>query len=227
MGDRGHACGPWAARSHRKTPRQERGIRSQPACWLEMAVLLLGISGCSESSAECAYPEQTRPFLLGASADPPLGEVVLIGASGGNYGPVEFSAYVESEDAGQAVQAVLLVDHGDTSGVSNGPYRGFVPGNSLPPGRLVDGPRGPLSISWHPQTAEVSGCHTVTLMATHQFQQSFGAYYCAADSDDVDTLTWVVALCDLASPGNCPYQDCPVYGSSAMAYCDDEQSNPP
>lgn len=121
----------------------------------------------------------------------------------------------------------MLIDYGDTSGVSNGPYRGFVPGEALPAGHLMQGPRGPLSISWRPQTAASAGCHTVTLIATHQFRQTSGAYYCAADPSDVDMLTWVVAACDLASPGDCSYDDCPVYGSASTEYCDDQQGSPP
>jgi hypothetical protein len=77
---------------------------------------------------------RARPFLIGGTASPTLGEMVLFQTDGAAaYTPIEFAADVVSDDGGEELQSVLLVDHGDASGASNGPFADYVPGEPLGP----------------------------------------------------------------------------------------------
>jgi hypothetical protein len=163
-------------------------------------MLLLGASSCLvTASPDFTPPERTRPEIVINDAYPPspaLGEFASywLDPASSQYTPIEFSSWVQSEDAGLAVQTMLLIDYGDQSGSSNGPYRWTVPGEPLAPATLSDGPRE-VAIGWRPQSQEPIGCHTVTLLTTHVFKQKNGAYYCPAEPDDASLLTWFALVC--------------------------------
>lgn len=163
--------------------------------------------------------KQTRPEIVTNdpfAPTPALGEFTELTKTTQGYPPALFQAWIESEDADQDVETVLLIDYGDESGVSNGPYRGFVPGEPLQAGALSDGPRGPVTISWRPQSQD-EGCHTVTLLVTHRFQQKTDSYYCPSVPQDASAVTWSVVLCD--ESGVCLYDTCPVRGEHTSTYC--------
>lgn len=174
------------------------------------------------SSPDFTPPEQTRPEIVTNDQFPPtpaLGEFTLFYPTAGEYSPVEFSAWVQSEDADQDVLAVLLIDYGDASDVSNGPWRAYVPGEPLAAGSMAQGPRGPVTISWRPGKLETPGCHTVTLLVTHEFRLDSDAYWCPQRAEDASTLTWFAAVCETASPEECDYTNCPVQGQGTSTYC--------
>ena len=190
-------------------------------------MLLLGASSCLvTASPDFTPPERTRPEIVTNDAFPPspaLGDEAKfqLDPQSNQYTPVEFSAWVQSEDAGQAVQAELLIDYGDQSGVSNGPYRSYVPGEPLAPATLADGPRQ-VAIQWRPQAQEMFGCHTVTLVVTHAFKNKNPVFYCPADPDDSSMLTWFSLVCKSSTPDQCvidpTFQQCPIQGHDAT-YC--------
>jgi hypothetical protein len=174
------------------------------------------------SSPDFTPPERSRPEIVTNdefSPKPALGEFTLFYPTAGEYSPVEFSAWVQSEDADQDVRTVLLIDYGDESGVSNGPYRSFVLGEPLSAGTLAQGPRGPVTISWRPQKQETPGCHTLTLLVTHDFREEYGAFLCPRIPQDASTVTWFAAVCETENPDECDYTNCPVYGQSTGTYC--------
>jgi len=172
-------------------------------------------------------PARTRPEIITSDTYPPspaVGKVALFQptAPSSSYTGIEFSAWVLSEDADQDVQTVLLIDYGDQSGVSNGPYRSFVPGEPLKAATMADGPRE-VAIQWQPQAQELVGCHTVTLLVTHQSQQKNHVYYCPADPSDASTLTWFAYVCDQTDLAACGSASgsmiCPIEGQTTSTYC--------
>jgi hypothetical protein len=190
-------------------------------------MLLLGASSCLvTASPDFTPPERTRPEIVTNDAyppSPPLEEQAFFKLDLGSsqYTPVEFSAWVQSEDAGQPVLSELLIDYGDQSGIKNGPYRDYVPGEPLAPGTLADGPRQ-VTIQWRPQAQEIFGCHTVTLVVTHAFKNRDPVYYCPADPNDSSMLAWVALVCKSSTPADCvvdsTFQQCPIQGRDAT-YC--------
>jgi hypothetical protein len=161
------------------------------------------------STPEFEDPPQTAPLLLGANASPDLREIVMV-----DQPAIEFRASVVSEDADVSVKVRLLIDYGVQSLINERPYLDAeVSIKEVPPGKLADGPRDvvaklfPDQILWVPKT----GCHTVTMMVTHSFDQDLG---CPVDLDDSSQLTWQVIRCD-ESPCEPdftdfdPRQDCP------------------
>lgn len=169
------------------------------------------------STPEFEDPSPTAPLLLGANASPDLREIVMI-----DQPAIEFRASVISEDADVSVKVRLLIDYGVQSLINERPYLDAeVSIKEVPPGRLADGPRDvvaklfPQQILWVPAT----GCHTVTMMVTHSFDQDLG---CPVNLADSSQLTWQVIRCD-ESPCEPdfmdfdPRQDCPKAQESCPA----------
>jgi hypothetical protein len=191
-------------------------------------MLLFGVSSCLvTSSPDFTPPERTRPEIVANDAYPPspaLGELALYqyATGGAQYTPIEFSAWVQSEDAGQAVQVELLIDYGDDSGIESGPYRWVVEGEPLAPASMSDGPRQ-VAVGWRPQSQEPPGCHTVTLLTTHQYAQKYGAMRCPADPDDASMLTWFALVCGDATTTTLEEcyatKPCPVAGQISSKSC--------
>jgi hypothetical protein len=221
--------GPERARSVRPGPRDLRTqtvvlralARVSLGC---LAMLLVGAPACLiTADPDFTPPARSRPEIITSDACPPspaVGKVALFQPTPPNssYTPIEFSACVVSEDAGQDVQTVLLIDYGDDSGVALGPYRWAIPGEPLKAATLADGPRE-ITIKWLPQKQEPPGCHTVTLLVTHQFQQINGIYHCPADANDAATLTWFAYVCDQTAIESCGAMICPIEGQTTSKYC--------
>jgi hypothetical protein len=193
-------------------------------CISMAAMFLLAACEDDETGPQCG--QRSRPFLLGESASPHLGDMTVFqrNPATSQYTPIEFSADMVSDDAGQPVQSVLLIDYGDDNAVSNGPYRSFVPGEPLDPACMLDGPRH-VSIPWRPLAQEPIGCHTVTLMVTHQFELKNSAFYCPADPNDASTLTWFALVCGDASTTTLEEcyaaNPCPIAEPNNAVYCAD------
>jgi hypothetical protein len=141
-------------------------------------------------------PEQTRPLLLATKAAPSLQAIV---ASIDPTDQENFSAEVLSEDTGVDVSFRLLVDYGRPN-VLNDPYAFTADFDSLPAGTLATGPRPTPQFTWALSIfAADPGCHTVTLFASHVFDDQGS---CPADLADSSQLTWIVEVC--APGGVCP-----------------------
>jgi hypothetical protein len=193
------------------------------------ASVVLSSTGCLITSTPTYdTPQQTPPILQPGAATPVLTEAIAFVQD--SPMPLNFSATMMSEDAGQVVSYALLIDYG-LAGGSN-PYRGIRQGvdtQKLPGpdgiGTLADGPRPTPTLTVENGSAEfpvvkvgmpaveVPTCHTVTMVATHQF--GINASGCPRCLSDSSMLTWTVIACPSGTT-SCP----PFSLSSAQGNCD-------
>lgn len=173
--------------------------------WL--IALLMSTAGCLVTSTpEFDPPEQTAPFLIASSADPDNRRVIRAES---DVEPLKFSASVLSEDAGERVRVSLLVDYGVPNPLTGHVFQDAEAFNQpLPPGTLADGPRR-ITASLVPALRMPSpGCHTVTMMVTHEFDPVSG---CPVSKADSSYLVWFVYKCgDTGCPPTvdlCPAAD--------------------
>jgi hypothetical protein len=185
---------------------------------LPVVVTMISPACLVTSTPEFEDPPKTRPMLLASGASPDLREIVII-----DQPAIEFRASVLSEDADDSVKVSLLIDYGIKSDVDERPYRDAEDRNKeVPPGALADGPRDvvaklfPDVIFWGVPQA---GCHTVTMMVSHNFDSASG---CPNTLEDSSQLTWQVIRCDETpcEPDFAdfdPRQDCPKATASCPA----------
>jgi hypothetical protein len=203
-------AGPWCALC---------GLPGLPTAmarpWLLLFPVIMGNLGCLVTSTPEFEPaSQTAPFLIASSADPDNRRMLEVAS---DVEPLKFSADVLSEDAGERVQVALLVDYGVPNPLTGHVFQDSESFNQpLPPGTLADGPRR-ISASLVPALRmPTPGCHTITMMVTHEFDQVSG---CPATKADSDQLVWfvykcadegcppTVEACPIADPGvSCPDQ---------------------
>lgn len=192
------------------------------------AMLLAATPACLVTSdPDFSPPSQTRPEIIANDPylpSPAVGKLAFYQWNeASEYTAVEFSAWVQSEDAEEPVQNVLLIDYGEWSDYTDGPYAIFQLGPPLAPASLADGPRE-VAIPWRPQREAEQGCHTVTLVVTHDFKSDYPGYHCPSTADDASFLTWFALVCRneadaeacLADPASRP---CPIEGQGATTYC--------
>ncbi len=164
-----------------------------------VAVVVAG--ACGGEKDPCAA-EQTPPFL---EATTPTAAVLVPEFAGAGYQPATLQAQVRSEDACEDVELALLVDYGFL-GPGGDPWRDSRLVDSVPAATMADGPRT-IEVAWTPRMQHIDdGCHTVTLLATHEMRRSNPGWYCPADPDAAATITWFVALCQefaACTPGDC------------------------
>ncbi|AUX21513.1 hypothetical protein SOCEGT47_019990 [Sorangium cellulosum] len=150
----------------------------------------------------------------------------------------EFEATVLSEDNGDPVQVALYIDYGKRT-PWNSPYlRNTTPG-WIEPGTIAGGPR-PVLLRWLlsqmnlPDAAETAAdrCHTITMMATHAFNQRAGGCVCPEDPKDMSAITWQIIDCDpnephdpsnpddIPCPESCPPLNCQL---TECLFCDDPE----
>ncbi len=187
-------------------------------------MLATGATSCLVTSEPDFSPrERTRPEIITTglkSPSPNPAELVRFWKeSTSEFDPKQFTVWVISEDVGEDLRSVLLIDYGYEGGVSNGPYRAYEPGPSIPAASASDGPRR-VEIGWEPGSHD-DGCHTITLLVTHRFTNTHGTYWCPADPGDAATLTWVASVCKDSSVGeDCPQDGCPYDESNTTTYCE-------
>jgi hypothetical protein len=153
-------------------------------------------SGCLiTSEPDFERPKQTPPFLVAADAKPDLRQPIVVTDLGGQPA-ITFNATVLSEDH-EPVQVRLLIDYGFTN-LRGQKARRVIPQKQVAAGSLNDGPR-PLSAAWFPSSDPVdrNGCHTVTLMVSHRFDDNDSNTGCPVRLCDSSALVWQVVLpCD-------------------------------
>jgi len=184
-------------------------LRSPPAALarasLGVAVVTLSTSGCLITDPpQFTAQQHTAPFLVPSSAEPDARSVIIIDSA--SIGTETFSAEVISQDdpAGstgqfQNVQSRLYIDYGFLAGPGQ-PFRYVLPGTTIGSGTLSQTTGRRVSASWFAGTNPVDpGCHTVTLVASHLFDD---VPECPACDDDFSTITWQVLRCD-SSMGTC------------------------
>ncbi len=171
------------------------------------ASLLTATNACVIGEPDFTPPERTRPQLIAVT--PPTTELLRITPTSANtFAPLNFTVQLVSEDAGDDVEAALLLNYGHPSTLIPGtPYENAVDNKEWPAGTLADGPR-PLTLTWPvPQLINESHiCKSLTVIATHSLYGFTPYRDCPTDIADSDTLTWFVALCENLS--DCSIDDC-------------------
>ncbi|WP_441287654.1 hypothetical protein ACSRUE_36820 [Sorangium sp. KYC3313] len=168
------------------------------------------------------HPEQTAPVLT--AVFPPQHIPVYIVEQQDSF--KNFGATVLSEDNGTPLQGVLYIDYGRRSSEDAPfplPFRRVTFPRVFPAGTMAGGQR-PFELTWDlttPIPAEgvtpEKECHTITMIASHAFNKCS----CAADPDDVSSLTWQIIHCnpnEPTCPKSCPPLDCET---TPCLFCDD------
>jgi hypothetical protein len=154
-------------------------------------------------------PTPTAPLLLEDTATPDLREPVLVDIMSEYAQP--FSASFVSEDPvdpatdlQEPVAFRLYFDYGQPlyfppPELICKPFLVELDArDNVAGGTLADGPRS-IEMNWvveGPSSGFLPGCHTVTMMASHAFDDTSGCPVSLADSSQ---LTWIVNVCDSTS----------------------------
>lgn len=167
--------------------------------------IFMSASACLvTSSPTFEDPVQTKPFLDFEGAGPDPRQILVLST---DVSTTLFEAQLRSEDAGEPVLVRMLVDYG-TCNVTGKPFQDSQQGLPVDPSTFSDTSRK----AQHNATIEnelTPGCHRLTLIATHEFNEATG---CPADPDDFAQITWTVFVCD----DNCDFDpvNCPVIEAS-------------
>jgi hypothetical protein len=195
------------------------GPSRQPACrgarrgaWATLAqsslyllALTMASTGCLVTSTpEFMPPERTRPFLVTATADPDPRGVLLVNTleqRKDSQVSFVFSADVVSEDQGAKVKGHLYIDYGKR--VGDNIYADLITEfPELPPSTMADTTKRNIRGKWNiDSNAPATGCHTVTLIVSHEFDAETSCPVCRNDSSQ---LTWPVFAC----PPNTAASEC-------------------
>lgn len=173
-------------------------------------------------------PKRTAPFLITSSADPNAHSVLIFDEQ--MIESMVFTADVISEDDGQDVVFNLYVDYGfippEGQTLNNRlPFRGYSSTiASLKPSTMTNPkPRRMQGAKWVPQVSGAinTGCHTVTLMASHAFDTETQCPKCLNDSSQI---TWQVFYCNSAKGDDCTpdFSECQGWNGSCLAVPNDE-----
>jgi hypothetical protein len=194
------------------------GATAAAARWLArsslpIAVAMSGTACLVVSPPEYEEPKRSAPFLIAEEAFPNLRKTVEVLETDAF---VEFGGAVLSEDNGAPVEVALYIDYGQSNAAGH-PYKNRVyPFEPILPGTIADGPRKFQGKRWYLDSAPVAaGCHTITMMASHEF----GATVCPVDIDDSSFLVWQIAKCD--ANGDCPTDCEPLDCSDQCPSCAD------
>ena len=151
------------------------------------------------SSPDFQDPQRSRPFFLPDLANPDPRRVIVLDAT---TQKIELDGFIVGEDAGSAVQPRLLRDYGTFDEVLGKPFQNSQNGIDVPPGSLDGEPRKVSVVASPAGLGLTPGCHRLTLMVSHKFDEATG---CPSDLTDYDALTWTVLVCD--ANGICPTLD--------------------
>jgi hypothetical protein len=178
-------------------------------------------TGCLVTSTpDFTPPQRTRPFLVAATADPDTRHVQIFDAPPGTPGiPFSFSADVISEDQGAEVLVSLYIDYG-LPNANDQPYGDVLSSfRKVPAGTMADTKARPVTAKGKFTSPLEFGCHTATLMVTHEID-TFSR--CPACLNDSSQITWQLYRCNsLESPDACKtdFSQCemPLKGCPAVA----------
>jgi hypothetical protein len=154
------------------------------------------------SVPEYEAPQQTPPFMIASTADPPTWDILSfkLEADTQAYAPVTFSVEVVSEDIGAEVEALFfLVPHVEKPFPDPDPE--IDAGGKIPAGSL-DSPPRVLSKSFRPDWSnDQPACATLFWVAAHRFDTQTDCPAPSVDAtgaerDDSSRLTWTVLLCN-------------------------------
>jgi len=152
------------------------------------------------SSPEFQDPKRTRPLFVPDLATPDPRKVIVIDPTTTNV--IELIGFVVGEDAGTPVQPRLLRDYGTYQADLDQPFQESKSGTPTTPGTMDSDPRKVSAKGTFNNLGLTTGCHRLTLMVSHSFDEATG---CPTDPEDYDEITWLVLVCD--APGICPAID--------------------
>ncbi|NUO52943.1 MAG: hypothetical protein HOV80_29200 [Polyangiaceae bacterium] len=159
--------------------------------------ILMPSSACLvTSSPTFDEREQTKPFLDFESAIPDPREIHIISST---VDRETFSAQVRSEDVFEKVKVRAFVDYGKCN-LAGQPFDTPHFGNDLDASTFED--TGRVAETTVILDGLPIGCHRITLIATHEFDDFTG---CPVDPDDFTQITWNVLICNSDDP---EAQDC-------------------
>lgn len=156
-------------------------------------------------------PVPTKPFLEVEGADPDPRAILVINTTS-DFFTVTLQANVRSEDVDRPVQVRALLDYG-TCFVNGQPFTAIFTDNDVKAGSLDDAPRKAVVDATFGTVNLTPGCHRLTLMASHDFDEGTG---CPTDPDDFSQITWTVYRCD----GDCSFDptSCPEIQASCTNF---------
>jgi hypothetical protein len=169
--------------------------------------------GCLVTSTpDFTPPTRTRPFLVPSSVDPDARGVLLIDTveHPKSLTSLEFSADIVSEDQGTSVQGVLYIDYGLV--MNDKPFRELIQIPDVRPSTLTDPVKRNIRATWHVAGSTIGpGCHTVTMLVTHDLDRVSSCPRCRNDSSQI---TWQVYSCGGTSAAKCvaDFTDCQKWG---------------
>jgi hypothetical protein len=178
----------------------------EPMRWVGISVGLAVAPGCLVlGDPQIDEPVRSQPQLIEVS--PSTNEMFRHGPDEtGTFDFVRFNAQLRSEDAGQPVIVVLLINYGQAAndGVQPWQARGGV---TLEQPSTADVLR-PISLAWKPAQIDPGtvDCRRVTMVASHSFFGKSPYEYCPTEENDVATLNWFVGLCGTAN--ECSFDKC-------------------
>src|SRR5262245_25107339 len=183
---------------------------------LYLAFVLASAPGCLVTDVPDFEPPTSRPPVLDLP-DPSPTVFRRIYSQNQQTVRVDFKARVVSAD-GMALSSVLIIDYG-VPGIDLAPWPSPpAPGEGIGTDDLADG-QEELTLSWFADPNAVGlGCHTVTMLVTHEFAQSNPpGYFCPKDRCDFASMTWHTTLCD-PNDISCIYDDCPIEGEEGVTF---------
>lgn len=200
-----------------RSPRLFQALARPSLCFL----LAIMPSACLVTSVpEYDEPAQTPPFLVAAKAAPDIREFVFV-LDGEQR--IDFSAAVLSEDRGEPVHVALYIDYGQENAAGNPFKRSLAAFPTIPPGTLSEGARD-FNVSWYLDSDDVShGCHSITMMVTHEFDFR----NCPMRLADSSHLVWNILRCP--SKESCaidPAKECPNSAGPSLIACPSESPGP-
>jgi len=205
-------------------PPQARYFFEVARSSLVLGAMVVTSSGCIVlGDPQYREPEQTAPRVTPLTRPE---ELIKATAEDDGSWLVNFRVAIESEDAGEEVRLVLLRNFG--GGTAEGlPYEAAVQNGTLEPGTLGDGKRT-VTLPWFDTgaTGQDYDCAAITLLATHAFREGIGSdYWCPADPDDADTVTWLVLRCR-ADDEACSFDLCTDTKAKNPNFCDPPTEEP-
>jgi hypothetical protein len=204
----------WLCGAGRRSPAGSSTWKGLARTSLGMIALAMLSSACLVTSTPTyKEPTQTPPQLLASLASPPLLQPVVVDKEGMQAPPVKFDASILSEDGvddagvARSITVELLLDYGVPNVICQ-PFQERVDiRTNIPAGTLAEGPRALPTMIWLAATTVLNpGCHTITMLASHEFDDSTD---CPVDQRDSSQLTWFVDVCDSTSATD-PCAPCPA-----------------
>jgi hypothetical protein len=176
-------------------------------CGLALCAVNGGVGCLVTDTPQFSPPTLTAPYLVSLGADPDPEQVVVLDDQGHPAllaGETrKFSAFVTSQDdpsaqsAFSSVTPQLYVDYGTVSPDNpSQPYFAVFGGDPVPSNTL--GQPLPVAVDFQPFDLGLPyGCHTLTLMVSHDFTTS--APICPEFCGDFSAMTWLTVYCDSTS----------------------------